>query len=38
MLLITTLVVSFQERNDQRGNQHYSCEILMMDIVMPETC
>jgi len=27
-----------QERNDQCGNQHYSHEILMMGIVVPETC
>jgi hypothetical protein len=27
-----------QERNDQCGNQHYSRELLMMDIVVPETC
>jgi hypothetical protein len=27
-----------QERNDQRGNQQHSRELLMMDIVMPETC
>ena len=27
-----------QERNDQRGNQHYSGELLMMSIVVPETC
>ena len=27
-----------QERNDQCGNQHYSRELLMMGIVMPETC
>jgi len=27
-----------QERNDQCGNQHYSREILMKGIVMPETC
>ena len=27
-----------QERNDQCGNQHYRCELLMMDIVVPETC
>jgi hypothetical protein len=27
-----------QERNDQCGNQHYSREILMMGIVVPETC
>ena len=27
-----------QERNDQHGNQHYSRELLMMDIVVPETC
>jgi hypothetical protein len=26
-----------QERNDQCGNQHYSRELLMMDIVVPET-
>ena len=26
-----------QERNDQCGNQHYSREILMMGIVVPET-
>ena len=27
-----------QERNDQRGNQHYSRELLMMAIVVPKTC
>ena len=27
-----------QERNDQCGNQHYSRELLMMGIVIPETC
>ena len=27
-----------QERKDQYGNQHYSRELLMMVIVMPETC
>jgi len=27
-----------QERNDQRGNQHYSRELLMVGIVVPETC
>ena len=27
-----------QERNNQRGNQHYSREILMMGAVVPETC
>jgi len=27
-----------QERNDQCGNQHYGRELLMMGIVMPETC
>jgi len=27
-----------QERKDQRGNQHYSRELLMMGIVVPETC
>ena len=26
------------ERDDQCGNQHYSRELLMMDIVVPETC
>jgi len=28
----------FTERNDQFGNQHYSRELLMMGIVVPETC
>jgi len=38
-MLITTLVVLFfTERNDQCGNQHYSRELLMMGIVVPETC
>jgi len=27
-----------QERNDQCGNQHHSCELLMIGIVVPETC
>jgi len=27
-----------QERNDQCGNQHHSRELLMMGIVMLETC
>jgi len=27
-----------QERNDQCGNEHKSRELLMMGIVMPETC
>jgi hypothetical protein len=27
-----------QERNDQCGNQQHSRELLMMGIVMPETC
>jgi hypothetical protein len=27
-----------QEQNDKFGNQHHSRELLMMDIVMPETC
>ena len=27
-----------QERNNQCGNQHYSRELLMMGIVVPETC
>jgi len=26
-----------QERNNQRGNQHYSHELLMMGIAVPET-
>ena len=29
---------SNQERNDQCGNQHHSRELLMMGIVVPETC
>jgi len=27
-----------QERNDQCGNQHYSRELLVMGIAVPETC
>ena len=27
-----------QEGNDQRGNEHYSRELLTMGIVVPETC
>jgi hypothetical protein len=27
-----------QERNDQCGNQHHNRELLMMGIVVPETC
>jgi len=27
-----------QERDDQCGNQHYSRELLMMGIVVPESC
>jgi len=27
-----------QERNDQCGNQHHSRELLMMGIVVAETC
>jgi hypothetical protein len=27
-----------QERDDHCGNQHYSRELLMMGIVVPETC
>jgi len=27
-----------QERNDQCGNQHHSRELLMIGIVVPETC
>jgi len=46
MMLFTTLVVSFRkdgrvsvtERQDQCGKKHHSCELLMMGIVMFETC
>ena len=31
-------VAGFAERNDQCGNQHYSRELLMIGIVVPETC
>jgi len=31
------LVVYAKERNDQCGNQHYSRELLMIGIVVPET-
>jgi len=27
-----------QEQNDQCGNQHYSRDLLIIGIVMPETC
>ena len=27
-----------RERNNQSGNQHHSRELLMMGIVVPETC
>ena len=27
-----------QERNDQSGNQHYSRELLLMGMVVPERC
>jgi len=27
-----------QERDDQCGNQHFRRELLMMGIVVPETC
>jgi hypothetical protein len=27
-----------EERYDQCGNQHHSCKLLMMDIVMLKTC
>ena len=27
-----------QERNDQCGNQHHSRDLLIMGIVVPETC
>jgi len=29
---------SNQERSDQCGNQHYSRELLMMRVLVPETC
>jgi len=47
MMMITTLVrltapnlqpTTNQERNDECGNQHHNRELLMMGIVMPETC
>ena len=44
MLLFTTLTTPHlqhtanQERHDQCGKQHHSCELLMMDIVLLETC
>jgi len=41
-MLITTCFslqpTTNQERNDQCGNQHYIRELLMMGIVVPETC
>ena len=36
-LRLSTLSI-FTEGNDQRVNQHYSRELLMMGIVMPVTC
>ena len=30
--------IATQEPDDQCGNQHYSRELLMMGIVVPETC
>ena len=30
--------IATQEREDQRGNQHYSRELLMMGTVIPKTC
>ena len=30
--------VDYHIRNDQCGNQHHSRELLMTDIVVPETC
>jgi len=40
-MLITTLVIlqptANQERKDQYDNQHHSCDLLMMGIVVPET-
>jgi len=29
---------AIQERDEQCGNQHYSRELLIMGIVVPETC
>jgi len=31
-------LTSNQERNDKRGSQHHSPQLLMMGIVVPETC
>jgi len=38
VLLGWSSVRANQERNDQCGNQNHSRELLMMGIVMPETC
>jgi len=38
MLEVNLQHTANQERNDQCGNQHYSRELLMMDIVVPEIC
>ena len=35
---LTVKFCLFTERNDQRGNHHHSRELLMMGIVVPETC
>jgi len=35
---IDTTASIFTERDDQCGKQHYSRELLMMGIVVPETC
>jgi len=38
-LTVTNLqATANQERNEQCGNQHYSRELLMVGIVVPETC
>ena len=38
VFLLMLIVVIFTERNDQCGNQHHSRELLMMGIVVLETC
>jgi len=38
VFLSISIVVIFTERNDQCGNQQHSRELLMMGIVVPETC
>ena len=38
IIYINTTSSIFTERDDQCGNQHYSRELLMMGIVVSETC